>query len=227
MEFTKPVQCPRCGNEAPMRVVASYEHCPRERYLNGCPNYGETWRLMICPACSEVNVGLVEWIHFDIEDEVRIRVVYPARNRTLIGLPPEIDRAYDTALKVRSVDGNAFAVLLGRVLDLICIDKQVSGSTLYERLNSLAGKGIVPPQLVAMAHQLRQLRNIGAHADLGELTPSEVPVLHGLCRAILEYVYIAPQLVEAVDKRLQQLKSESRSELVSAKDNADGRKGSA
>lgn len=209
MEYTKPIQCPRCGNEAPMRIVASFELSPREREQNSEDTLdgGETWRLVVCPACKEVSVGLIRWVDFlDVEDEFRMRIVYPAWNRTLTGLPSKIDSAYNTALKVRSVDSNAFAVLLGRVLDMVCLDKQATGSTLYERLNSLAEKGAIPPRLADMAHQLRQLRNIGAHADLGELTPAEVPVLDSLCRAILEYVYTAPQLVEEVERRLQKLK---------------------
>jgi hypothetical protein len=192
-----------------MRIVASYELSPQERDQNpeDTLDVGETWRIVACPACREVSVGLIRWLDFlDVEDEFRMRIVYPARTRTLTGLPPKIDSAYDAALKVRSIDSNAFAVLLGRVLDMVCLDKQATGTTLYDRLNSLVEKGDIPPQLVDMAHQLRQLRNIGAHADLGELTPSEVPVLEGLCHAILEYVYTAPQLIKEVERRLQKLK---------------------
>ena len=208
MEYTKPVQCPRCGNKAPMRIVASYELSPSDRDWNPEETLdgGETWRIVVCPACKEVSVGLIRWLDFlDVADEFRMKIVYPARNRTLTGLPPKIDSAYDAALKVRSIDSNAFAVLLGRVLDMVCSDKQASGATLYDKLNSLAEKGDIPAQLADMAHQLRQLRNIGAHADLGELTPAEVPVLDGVCRAILEYVYTAPQLIEEVKRRLQRL----------------------
>jgi hypothetical protein len=57
-----------------------------------------------------------------------------------------------------------------------------------------------------MAHGLRQLRNVGAHADLGELNESEIPVLDALSRAILEYVYRAPRLLEEVNERLKKLK---------------------
>jgi hypothetical protein len=82
----------------------------------------------------------------------------------------------------------------------------VSGESLYNRLTSLAEKCEIPTRLTEMAQQLRQLRNIGAHADLGKLTPAEVPVLDDLCRAILEYVYTAPKLIEQVELRLKELK---------------------
>ncbi|MCI0489167.1 MAG: DUF4145 domain-containing protein [Blastocatellia bacterium] len=212
MKFTKPVQCVHCGNTAPMKIVASYEVRGDEKGMN--PNdplsrWGETWRLIICAACNEISIGLLRWYDFlDIEDEFQMKIVYPVRNRTLTGLPVNIDRAYDAALKVRNIDSNAFAVLLGRVLDLVCLDKQATGNSLFERLNFLAARGDIPQQLADIAHQLRQLRNIGAHADLGELTSAEVPVLDGLCRAILEYVYKAPQLLQVAEQRLQQLKQD-------------------
>jgi len=56
---------------------------------------------------------------------------------------------------------------------------------------------------------LGQLKsNIGAHASLGELSPTEIPFLDDLCRAILEYVYSGPQLIEAVRIRLIEIKGD-------------------
>lgn len=55
-----------------------------------------------------------------------------------------------------------------------------------------------------MAHGLRILRNVGAHADLGD-SPAEIPVLDALCSAVLEYVYSAPLLIDSVEKRLVKL----------------------
>jgi len=59
---------------------------------------------------------------------------------------------------------------------------------------------------VDVAAGIRKLRNIGAHADLGELTEAELPVLDGLTRAILEYVYSAPLLAREAEERLAKLK---------------------
>ena len=70
----------------------------------------------------------------------------------------------------------------------------------------LASKGEIPTKLIGVANSLRILRNIGAHATLGELTPGELPILENLCRAILEYVYTAPFLVEEAEKRVRLLK---------------------
>jgi hypothetical protein len=49
------------------------------------------------------------------------------------------------------------------------------------------------------ARGLRQFRNVGAHAELGELTKEEAPILENLTRAILEYVSSAPLLIAQAD----------------------------
>lgn len=183
-----------------MEIVAAYKAVVARRK----PGYFSDWRLLQCPACQEVNVGRL----FDTYEENKLQVVYPTSNTEVAGLPEEIDRAYSTALEVKDVDSNAFGVLLGRVLEKVCMDRGAEGGRLYEKLNSLAERGEIPQRLADIAHQLRKLRNIGAHADLGELTPSEIPVLQSLCRAVLEYVYATPDLIERVEKRLQQLKAD-------------------
>ena len=95
---------------------------------------------------------------------------------------------------------------MGRVLDLVCEDRRASGDSLDKRLRSLADDGEIPAKLVDVATGLRRLRNIGAHADLGELTGSDLPVLDDLTRAILEYVYSAPHLAREAQERFAKLK---------------------
>ncbi|GCC11084.1 hypothetical protein IPdc08_01131 [archaeon] len=56
-----------------------------------------------------------------------------------------------------------------------------------------------------IAQSLRLFRNVWAHADLGELTENEIPFLDDLSRAILEYVYSGPKLVEKVQRRLDEI----------------------
>jgi hypothetical protein len=132
--------------------------------------------------------------------------LYPSPNQTPKALPKRVAKAYEAASRVRNIDPNAFAVLLGRVLDHVCEDRGATGKTLYNCLNDLATKGEIPQKLADMAHRLRDLRNVGAHANLGELTQTEIPILDDLCRAVLEYVYSAPELVARVNKRLDELR---------------------
>jgi Domain of unknown function (DUF4145) len=219
-KFTRPFSCASCGNTAPMRIVAEYRRSQvakaedltrraKEEEDNSQELYdeGPLWELVECPGCEDVLLRKGHW-HEWVPDEYTSEreLLYPPQSDQIEGLPDSIAKAYAAALRVKPIDSNAFAVLLGRVLDFICIDKNATGDSLSRRLQDIAEKGIIPRQLADMAHALRHLRNIGAHAELGELTLAEVPVLHALCRAILEYVYSAPALVDQVQKRINNLK---------------------
>lgn len=187
-----------------MRVVAEYSKISTHFQDDGAPfDWGPFWDLLECPACNEVLLRKGHWDESFMDDTgPEYELLYPGAQDNIRGLPESIARAYAAALKVRAIDSNAFAILLGRLLDLVCIDRAAEGASLYERLKNIANNGIIPQQLADMAHAIRQLRNIGAHADLGELTSAEVPILESLSKAILEYVYAAPALVALVQKKI-------------------------
>jgi hypothetical protein len=65
-----------------LRIAAEYEvdGIGKGRDLDELSSAaGETWRLLVCPACNEVNVGLMRWYdHIEISDEFKMEIVYPA-----------------------------------------------------------------------------------------------------------------------------------------------------
>lgn len=191
-----------------MLVVAKYNRTNAYEPENTNPfDVTTSWEIIVCPACDRVLFGEGFW-HSILSDGSGpdYEVLHPIGPEQIRGLPIKISKAYEAAQKAKAIDSNAFAVLLGRVLDLVCMDKNAVGKDLFERLKDIADKDIMPQQLADMAHALRQLRNIGAHADLGELTNAEIPILEGLSKAILEYVYSAPALVEHVQSKINVLK---------------------
>jgi len=174
---------------------------------------GEEWgdliatnELCVCPSCSQLTLRVVD--HISGYEDPPITVLYPEtmEDATPRGVPEAVRKAYLSASKVRDIDANAYAVLLGRVLEFVCIDRKADGDTLAKRLQNLSVRNEIPERLAEVAKGLRQLRNVGAHADLGELTDAEVPVLDNLTRAILEYVYTAPLLVSEAEECLRRLK---------------------
>lgn len=212
----KFLQCGHCRNQVPMDIVAEYylptEHTyddPDDAYYDCCNGIiyakeGYHHKLLLCLVCNEVTY----WRYFDADylECYEKEIFFPSELYKLSGLPNQIQKAYDIALKVRGIDTNAYAVLLGRILDIICEDRKALGNTLNKKLIYLAEKGEIPEKLVRVAHNLRNLRNYGAHADLGELTIDEIPILDDLCKAILEYIYNAPYLAEKAERSLNRLK---------------------
>lgn len=196
-----------------MKIVAeyylstkpSYDY-PEDEYYAPKPEEGYRYELLLCLACKDITL----WKYFDADyldsEETTVKTLYPLAGLKLAGLPYQIQQAYEIALKVRLIDPNAYAVLLGRILEMICEDRKANGKNLFDKLNDLAKKDEIPEKLIGVADSLRHLRNVGAHASAGELTRDEIPMLDDLCKAILEYVYSAPYLVEKAEQRLKRLK---------------------
>ncbi len=207
--FSEVMGCVHCSNKAPMEIVSSYStvciHAD-EKYEEEW-EAGDVYELLLCPACLGVTLRKYFYHEYMEPDDVDNRILYPAGKDVPSGLPSRIAQAYEAATKVRGIDANAYGVLLRRLIELVCIDREAAGKTLFDKLESLAKTDEIPQKLVGVAHGLRQLGNVGAHADIGELTPAELPVLDGLCKAILEYVYSAPLLAQQVEEKLAKLQA--------------------
>lgn len=196
-----------------MEVKATYRSANEVTMKDGFSiglEYGAHHQILVCPACSGVVLLKSEWNDFEDPSEWPIpEVLYPVPDQAPDGLPDVIAKAVEAARRVRSIDPNAYGVLIGRVLELMCRDQKAEGKTLSDQLNDLARKGMIPSGLVSITKLLRQYRNVAAHTRLGALSPAEVPVLNQLTRAILEYVYSAPALAERALKRLENLQRET------------------
>jgi hypothetical protein len=211
---TKIRECFHCGNRAPMEIVATY----KDSIMYGEPPYTDnddyTWLLLICPSCKRPTLEEIFKTSFEAELDgwpVHDRILYPSEIN-LEGLPEGVKKSYEAALKVRNVEPNAFAVLIGRTLDIICKDRNAKGDTLYQKLTDLSNRNEIPGRLTEMAQGLRLLRNIGAHADLGEIVKEDIPILIALCEAILEYLYRAPSHLKLLQSRIELLKKKTSNE---------------
>lgn len=198
------LKCNHCHNTVTMPIVATYSQV-RDRDEHGLAwAEGNVYEILRCPACDGVTFQR-GYFNDQFPEEWDSVVLYPTKAEKVDGLPPEIERAYAAALAVKGIEAHAFAVLVGRLLEIICRDKGAQGKSLFEQLNSLAQKGVIPQQLIDIANGLRNFRNIGAHAAGVQLSENEVPVIEALCRAILEYVYGAPHLVGLAQETLDKL----------------------
>ncbi len=210
IEFTEPMKCGHCSNFAPMIKGATYSTVePILDEEDDAPHdEGYIYQILDCPSCHKITLSK-DYYHemFDAFEELpAVEILYPVDDKVPLGLPKMIKRAYEASLKVRHIDANAFGVLVGRVLEMVCENRNAKGQDLNAKLADLASKGEIPNNLVGVAGGLRNLRNVGAHAGLGELTEEEVPILNSLAKAILEYVYSAPHLAQLAQNKLDMLR---------------------
>ena len=209
MSSAKPIiiECGHCGNRAPMAIIAEYT----DHLEYGDPPHTDEsstkWELLLCPSCRKPILHQTYWDTFNIDietgPEVSKKVLYPSPVAVTDGLPDKVHKSYEAALRVRNVEPNAFAVLIGRTLEFVCQDKDADGRTLNAKLDNLSERNEIPGRLAEMAHKLRALRNIGAHADKGEISERDVPILIDFTETILDYIYRAPAKLEAVKKRIE------------------------
>jgi hypothetical protein len=193
-----------------MEIVARHEESRTAEVTGGPPvDVGEEYELLKCPACKEINLRVTKWDEWAVEairddgedpEEVLGTVVYPAPPEIPDGLPPAIRSAYQEALGVRAISPNAYSVLLGRVLEAVCRDRDASGDTLYQQIANLGKKNEIPETIVKVAHGVRKFRNVGAHSAIGSLAATDVTVVERLARAVLEFVYTAPHLAKLAEQ---------------------------
>jgi len=218
-KFSEEKRCGHCGNEAPMRKVAEYSEVSThmDEKENFCWNEGDCYELLKCPACGKIELRSYYFHEAFSEEAPDYKTLYPVSSKLPLGLPITIQKEYEAALKVRSMSANAYGVLMGRVLELVCEDRKANGNDLYNKLADLAVKNEIPGKLVAVADKLRIFRNVGAHPVLGALTQNEVPILENLSRAVLEYVYSAPYLAEQAKRAYEKLRQREKAIRKKAK----------
>lgn len=199
------IACGHCRNRTLMRVAAMH----RELLAENEEKSGVDYQLLKCPACDQINLRIVQWDDSAVEalaedgedpEFVLGEIVYPPAEKVPDGLPMDLRTAYEEALAVRLSSPNAYAVMLGRVLEAVCVDRKAEGRTLYDQIADLGDRGEIPDTIVQVAHGVRKLRNVGAHAAIGSLGKRDVHVIERLARAVLEYVYTAPRLVRLAER---------------------------
>ena len=172
--------------------------------------------LLECPVCKKatyiisfVRISDEEFMeatfqgHIPGGEEIKRIVRFPKAKKHLTNLPPDVKEVYEQVLKQRDYDANACAMHVGRTLEAVCNHENIPGVTLNDKLNNLLKTERIPKPLAEMAHQLRQVRNLGAHIADIKITEDDIPVIIEFLEAILEYLYIAPAKIEALKERLK------------------------
>lgn len=213
-KLSNVISCRHCGNISKMEIIGSVDNDHTEDFD---PPEGPTWvygtiyYVLKCPACEKINIVSYDWHDgMETDEEICYDFLYPQNTTYPIGLPEKILTAFKAAEKVKSIDVNVYAILMRRLLELVCIDRNASNGTLAVMLKDLANKKEIPDKLVKVASGLKDFGNIGAHAGSGDLTEAEIPIVNALCTAVLEYVYSAPYLATIAEDKLKSIKTKKK-----------------
>lgn len=200
--------CGHCGNKTTWELHVPYETDKTDPFGTSEVSEYKVYSTLMCSTCSRPTLRRTNMMYVEIDTELvegETEILYPTETAQLSNLPEKIERKYKAALKVRYIEPNACAVLVGRTLEAACNHEGAQGRTLAQKLNYLAQIGRIPNTLAEMARQLKELRNLGAHDAEDEVTEQDVPIILDFLEAILEYLYVAPAKIEAVRTRLTRL----------------------
>jgi hypothetical protein len=121
-------------------------------------------------------------------------------------LPQPILLSLEEAIKCHSVGCyKASALMVRRVLEELCDNKNATGNNLKARIESLSSVAVIPTELLSAADELRILGNDAAHVeakDYDQITEVEAELAIELAKELLKSVYQFETLVN----RLKALK---------------------
>jgi len=159
-----------------------------------------------CETCHEILVYLAEAHIPDEKNFIDSSLIWPDPGFLGQGVPELIKAIYREATVIKNLAPNAFAVQIRRALEALCDDRGAKKGSLFERLNGLVENNEIPPVLSEMSDVIRLIGNIGAHASQQNVKPGHVKIIDEFFRAIIEYVYVAPQKIMKLKNQLKVLK---------------------
>jgi hypothetical protein len=127
---------------------------------------------------------------------------YPDPGNLSFSIPEAIRHIYDEAKRIKLSSPNAFAVQIGRALEALCKDRGAVGRNLHQQINKLVSRGELPATLGDAVVLLKDLRNVGAHNDEKSVNLSQADAIDKFFRAVIEYIYVAPQTLKALKDSL-------------------------
>ena len=112
-------------------------------------------------------------------------------------VPEHIADAASEAYACFSIRSYRAAILMARsVLEATAKDKGVATGNLASKIDALADKGIISPQIKAEAHEIRYLGNDMAHGDFVEpINEDDADDVLGFLATFLNYVYQMPAAI--------------------------------
>jgi hypothetical protein len=182
--------CPHCGNNAIQTL-----HAPALiTYDNGT---GTAHYLAKCSTCNEV-LFYRQHLRRNGFEPVLEDLVWPSSGTLHAAVPTRVRSIYQEAARIKGRAPNAFANQMGRALEAVCHDRGANKGVLAQKLKTLADNGDIPTTLAEMAMLIKDFRNIGSHDGDEDVESPDADVIDEFFRAVIEYVYVAPYKLNAV-----------------------------
>jgi hypothetical protein len=197
------LRCPHCGNNGVFRLLGSDlgESSVELRFgSRACPN----------PTCN----GHVFFIQ-NYRTEL-ILATYPAETIPFDKdkIPEKIINAFEESIICHSSQCFiASAIMIRKTLEEICSHEKVEGKNLFQKLEGLGAKIMIPKELIAGMNELRLLGNDAAHIEastFNQIGKEEIEISIEFTKEILKATY----QYEGLLSKLRGLKKQHESDLI-------------
>jgi hypothetical protein len=176
-------RCPHCGHNGTFEnVVANDLFETYSKIVLGirrCPNskcFGHLFFVMNATNNEVLRTFPSETIPFDKES-----------------IPTRVLNSFEEAIKCHSQQCYiASAIMIRKTLEEICLDRGATGKTLYNRLEGLKSKVVIPQELFEGMQELRLLGNDAAHIEsqtFNDVGKTEIEISIDFTKEILKSVY--------------------------------------
>jgi len=195
--------CPHCSNISPQKLIHQHAYectmydADGKKSTNGTPC---EYFIFTCETCDELLL-----YHSFGDDEPTL--FYPKNNELDKSVPEKVAHCYTEAVNIKNRAPTAYAIMIRKGLEAICDDRKIKKGTLFKRLKALEEKGEIPSNLITMSDVLRELGNAAAHDTELKVTVPLTWGMDGFFRAIVEYVYVAPNKIKEFKERIQKKKT--------------------
>lgn len=184
----------------------------RKEYANGDFWLEETDEVLSCMGCGHVTLRKTSWfsedlIEGDFGPEPLVQITdLPKRDTRMINpkcefhyLPTKVKKVYEETIDAYN-EGILILCAIGirTVIEAVCYEEKIAGKDLKEKIEVLATKKIITPQLAEGLHQNRLIGNASAH-ELQVFGESELLDAIGLIENLLEGHY-------AIQEKIKNLK---------------------
>jgi hypothetical protein len=206
-QFRRVAYCPHCGNESTHRLIHRQFYWEKTfSAKNGSEGRPAAWStfVVICETCQQVLLYDNPGDHIEEKDFHLGDLIYPKSGLLHLSVPERIRKVYREAASIKQRSPNGYAVLIRRAVEAMCDDRNAKKSNnLKERLDDLHDKEKIPPELAEDTHILRILGAIGAHEKEVLIHPTQIHLIDGFFKALIEYLYVAPSKIKEFKDKLQ------------------------
>ena len=204
--------CPHCSNTVPMQQIQRIRGRKLYDYYSSPMHEHNYERFVIyqCPTCRKITI-IKEFddeqsIH---EDDLKIisETIYPITKQIDAQIIPEyICKLYSEAIKLKPISPDSFSMKIRKALEHICDEHGAKESdNVYNKLDSLSNKGILPKNIIDMGHIIRKVAQYGGHPKDEEITETDADLLDDIFNLILEYIYITPYKIKMLEQKFKKV----------------------